>query len=314
MRKSAAKGTRTCKSIDMSGNRLIPPTKLTRRNLLKYGFRFSILALLGFGFAGRNDLKTEHVALRFSSLPEGFDGFRIVQISDLHASFWVGKSYLAQVIEAVNALSKDMVVITGDIITGSVNDFWKRWLPTAGGDYIPMVIEALDQLESGPKLAVLGNHDQWDGKETENRLVTELRHIGIDVLRNRSKTLKRGNDHIVLAGTDDVWFSYSIDLALKDVPPDDFTIVLCHSPDVRDDLNARRKVELALCGHTHGGQVAIPYLSHRFIPINNPARYLAGLVKEPYGYTYVNRGIGTLVFPFRIGAPPEITQIKLIRA
>lgn len=59
--------------------------------------------------------------------------------------------------------------------------------------------------------------------------------------------------------------------------------------------------------------VAIPYLSHHFIPIKNSARYLAGLVKEPYGYTYVNRGIGTLVFPFRIGAPPEITSIKLIR-
>lgn len=312
--KSAAKGAKECKPIVMSEKGLSPQPRLTRRGLFKYGFRLSILALLGFGFAGRNNLKTEHVALRFSNLPERFDGFRIVQISDLHASFWVGKEYLARAIDQVNALSKDMVVITGDIITGSVNDFWKRWRPTAGGDYIPMVIGALNRLESGPKLAVLGNHDQWDGKETENRLVTELQHIGIDVLRNRSKTLTRGNDHIVFAGTDDVWFSYNIDLALKEAPPDDFTIVLCHSPDVRDDLNARRKVELALCGHTHGGQVVVPCLSHRFIPINNPARYLAGLVKEPYGYTYVNRGIGTLVFPFRIGASPEITLLKLFRA
>jgi hypothetical protein len=314
MMKSAAKGVKACNAMAMSDKGLIPQKRFTRRRLLKYGFRLSILALLGFGFAGRNNLKTEHVALRFSNLPEAFDGFQIVQISDLHASFWVGKAYLAQVMDQVNALPKDMVAITGDIITGSVNDFWKRWLPTAGGDYIPMVTEALDKLESGPKLAVLGNHDHWDGKETENRLVSGLQGIGIDVLRNRSKTLIRGNDRIVLAGTDDVWFSYNLDRALEDVPPDDFTIVLCHSPDVRDDLDARRNVELALCGHTHGGQVAVPYLSHRFIPINNPARYLAGLVKEPYGYTYVNRGIGTLVFPFRIGAPPEITSIKLIRA
>ncbi len=73
-------------------------------------------------------------------------------------------------------------------------------------------------------------------------------------------------------------------------------------------------MELVLCGHTHGGQVAVPYLSHHFIPIKNPARYLAGLVRESYSYTYVNRGIGTLVFPFRIGAPPEITSIRLRRA
>lgn len=298
----------------MSEKRLTPKIKLTRRSLLKHGFRFSVLALLGFGFAGRNNLKTEYVALRFSNIPEAFDGFRIIQISDLHASFWVGKTYLSQVIDRVNTLPKDMVVITGDIITGSVNDFWKRWLPTAGGNYISRVIDALGMLDSGPKLAVLGNHDQWDGKETETRLVNQLQRIGIEVLRNRSKIFARGNDHIVLAGTDDVWFSYNIDMALKDVPPEDFTIVLCHSPDVREDLGMRQKVELTLCGHTHGGQIAIPYLSHYFIPIKNSARYLAGLVKEPYGYTYVNRGIGTLIFPLRIGAPPEITAFKLIRA
>jgi len=298
----------------MTDKRSVPKKKLTRRNFLKYGFRLSVLAFVGFGFAGRNNLKTEHITLRYSNLPESFDGFRIVQISDLHASFWVGETYLKEVTDQINALPKDMVVITGDIITGSVNDFWKRWLPTSGGKYIPMVADVLGNLENGPKFAVLGNHDQWDGKETETRLVAELEKIGIEVLRNRSKTLVRGMDRIRIAGTDDIWFTYNINLALKDAPPEDFTVLLCHSPDVREDIGPNRKVELTLCGHTHGGQVAIPHLSHRFIPIKNPARYLAGLVREPYGHTYVNRGIGTLIFPFRIGAPPEITSIKLVRA
>lgn len=79
-------------------------------------------------------------------------------------------------------------------------------------------------------------------------------------------------------------------------------------PDVKKEM----RIDLTLCGHTHGGQLAIPYLSHHFLPIDNPRRYMAGLVKEPYGYTYVNRGIGTLVFPFRLGAPPEITDIRLV--
>ncbi len=76
---------------------------------------------------------------------------------------------------------------------------------------------------------------------------------------------------------------------------------------MRQRIKNGTKIDLTLCGHTHGGQVAIPFISHHFIPIDEPSRYFPGLVKELYGYTYVNRGIGTLVFPFRIGAPPEIT-------
>ena len=291
----------------------ITTKKLTRRRFFKYCFRLSILSFLGFGFAGRNNLTNEHIAVSFPNLPEAFNNYKIVHISDIHASFWVSQAYLNQVVDRINKLPKDLLVITGDIITGSVNDFWKRWLPSGGDDYITMVIESLKQLKEGPKLAVLGNHDQSDGKKTQNRLVSELKRVGINVLRNQSQAMMRGKDRITIAGTDDVWFSYNIEKTLRDIPKEDFTIVLSHSPDVRDDLEARANVELTLCGHTHGGQIAIPYLSHRFIPINNPARYLAGLVKESYGYTYVNRGIGTLVFPFRINAPPEITSIKLVK-
>ena len=253
---------------------------MTRRSFLKYGFRLSLLAVLGFGFTRRNNLVTEKYTLKFTNLPKSFDGFRIVQISDLHASFWVGKEYLDQVVERVNRLPKDLTVITGDIITGSVNDFWKRWLPTARADYIPTVIEALSMLDNGQKVAVLGNHDQWDGKETENRLVSELERIGIDVLRNRSSTISRGQEEIYIAGMDDIWFSYDIDRALKGISSERFIILLSHSPDVREDIKSSPKIELTLCGHTHGGQVAIPHVSHHFIPIKNPARYLSGLVKE----------------------------------
>jgi predicted MPP superfamily phosphohydrolase len=258
-------------------------------------------------------VKTEEITLSFPNLPPAFNGFRVVQISDLHAGFWVGKNYLNRVVDRVNALSKDLVVITGDIITGSVNDFWKRWIPDFGNDYIPMVMDTLHRLKKGPKLAVLGNHDQWNGKETEHRMVKGLESIGIDVLRNRSTIMTRGKETIAIAGTDDIWFTYDIKKALQGVRSEQFTIVLSHSPDVREDLNGRTHVELALCGHTHGGQITVPYLTRHLLPIKNPDRYLAGLVKEPYGYTYVNRGIGTLVFPFRLGAPPEITFLKLIR-
>jgi hypothetical protein len=275
--------------------------------------RLSVLAFLGIGYTSRNNLRTEHVNLGFPNLPPSFHGFRIVQISDLHASFWVGREYLMQVVNEINQLKKDIVVISGDIITGAVNNIWKRWMPAIGGDYLSMVVDVLGKLDGGEKVAVLGNHDQWSGKKTELRLVSGLERAGIRVLRNNSKKIVCGRSNLYVVGTDDYWFTCDLEKALSGVPPDEFKILLCHSPDVREDIKNGTKIDVTLCGHTHGGQIAIPFISHRFIPIKDSFRYRAGLVKEPYGYTYVNRGIGTLVFPFRIAAPPEITCITLYK-
>ncbi|UCD80941.1 MAG: metallophosphoesterase [Desulfobacterales bacterium] len=291
--------------------RLFSSKKISRRSFLKHGVRLSALAFLGIGYERRNDLRTEHVSLGFTNLPDSFHGFRIVQISDLHASYWVGRDYLMEVVREINKLKKDLVVITGDIITGSVNSFWKRWLPAIKGDYLSMVVDVLGNLDEGDKMAVLGNHDQWDGKKTELRLVSELERIGIRVLRNSSEKLVRGLSSLYVAGTDDYWSSCNLEKALRNVPQNEFKILLCHSPDVRQSIKNGSKIDITLCGHTHGGQVAIPFISHHFIPIKDPLRYQAGLIKEPYGYTYVNRGIGTLVFPFRVAAPPEISCFTL---
>ncbi len=288
--------------------------EINRREFLKYSCRLTILASLGFGFYEKSNLKTEYLQIGFPNLPGSFDGYRICQISDLHSSFWVKKDYLMEVVGKVNDLKCDLVVITGDIITGAVNEFWKRWVPVSKIDYLSNVIDVLKNLKVENKMAVLGNHDQWDGKKTELRLVNELQGIGINVLRNHSVKLTRDNATIYFAGTDDMWCSYDYAKAMRNVPEDEFKIVLSHNPDVRRDIRTGMKVDLTLCGHTHGGQVMIPFLSHHFIPIDNPARYSAGLVKENYGYTYVNRGIGTLVFPFRIGAAPEITCLTLTKS
>jgi predicted MPP superfamily phosphohydrolase len=289
----------------------ISSEKISRRSFLKNGLRLSMLAFGGIGYERRNKLKTEHVNLNFLNLPTSFHGFRIIQISDLHASFWVGRDYLMEVVREINKLKKDLVLITGDIITGSVNNFWKRWMPKINNDYLSMVIDVLGNLDGGDKIAVLGNHDQWDGKKTELRLVSELERVGIQVLRNSSKKLSRGLSNLYVAGTDDYWVSCDLEKALCSVPQNEFKILLCHNPDVRTHIKNETKIDITLCGHTHGGQVAIPFISQHFIPIKDPFRYQAGLIKEPYGYTYVNRGIGTLVFPFRLAASPEITCFTL---
>lgn len=281
---------------------------------MKYGLRLSILGFLGFIFERRNNLKIETVDLHFRNLPKSFHLFRIAQLSDLHASYWVDRKYLMRAVETANQLAANLTVITGDMITGAVNNFWKRWLPVAKRDYVAMVTEVLSHLKGSNKIAVLGNHDQWDGIETENRLVRELEKIGVTVLRNRSVPLFKNQEQVYIAGIDDVWFSHNLTQALAGIPNSAFKILLSHSPDIMSDVRRDMKIDLTITGHTHGGQVAIPYLSHHFIPIDNPARYLSGLVKEPYGYTCVNRGIGTLVFPFRYCTPPEITCFRLYRS
>ena len=171
--------------------------KLNRRSFIKYSLRFSILALFGLSYEKRNNIEIKHLNLNFSNLPPAFKNFNIVQLSDLHAGFWVGKKYLMQVVEKVNRLDKDLLVITGDIITGSVNDFWKRWLPTAKQDYLAMVVDVLSHLKDCDKIVVLGNHDQWDGIETEKRLARELEKKAFVVLRNKSMPIftLRSHDH-----------------------------------------------------------------------------------------------------------------------
>ncbi len=247
--------------------------KISRRSFLKNGLRLSVPAFFGFGFERRNNLKTEHVSLAFPNLPPLFHGFRIVQISDLHASFWVGRDYLMQVVREINKLEKDLVVISGDIITGSVNDFWKRWMPSIKGDYLSMVVDVLGHLDGGDKIAVLGNHDQGEGRATALHLVSELESAGIRVLRNSSIKLSRGLSDLYVAGTDDYWYSCDLVRALSRVPPNEFKILACHSPDVRMGIKNGTKIDITLCGHTHGGQVAIPFISHHFIPIKDPVRY-----------------------------------------
>jgi len=125
-----------------------------------------------------------------------------------------------QVVRQNNRLKKDLVVIAGDIITGSVNYFWKRWMPTVKDDYVSMVVDVLGNLDGGDKVAVLGNHDQWDSKKTELRLVSGLESAGIGILRNSSKEIVRDRSTVHVAGTDDYWISCNLDKALSRVPPD----------------------------------------------------------------------------------------------
>lgn len=234
-----------------------------------------------------------------ANLPPGLDGLRLVQISDLHAGPFLDRKSLDGVLDLVRASCPDVLVMTGDFITQSADDMHDlgsvfRQMPATLG-----------------KFAVFGNHDYHDRREGE--IVAALRRQGVTVLRNASVALERGGAVLRLVGLEDIEEGRDVDLeaALEEgTPHDGATVLLCHHPDVSSRL-PERCFDLVLSGHTHGGQVRVPGLWHawrRWLPEHlSGTRPLAG----GRGLMHVNRGLGVLVLPVRIGARAQVSCLTL---
>jgi predicted MPP superfamily phosphohydrolase len=258
-------------------------------------------------YVGRNRLQVEEQRFFFPELPAAMDGLSIAQISDLHAGVFMEEWELNPYIDRVNELEPDIVVVTGDIIS---------W----GTQYIQPVVKALGRLRAKKAVyAVLGNHDFYSNLD---ELCTSLEHAGVRVLRNRWVTIGAGDSEapVYLIGVDDIWATrilkkqiISLTRVLSGIPRDGFKILLCHNPTVFDKA-ARHGIHLTLSGHTHGGQIILPFpRGHEF----SMARFFYtrdyGLYQSGGSYLYINRGLGIIGPPVRINCPREITRMVLHR-
>ena len=227
-----------------------------------------------------------------------FDGYRVVQIGDIHLDDWARPSYLNRICGMVNAERPDLVVVTGDFASYSA-----KKLDTG------KLVGALRRL-SAPDgvLAILGNHDYL----TDVALIREcIREAGLTELSNDHLTLRRGDAELHVAGIDDVMEGQSrLDLVLKELPDEGAAVLLAHEPDFADVAAATGRFDLQLSGHPHGGQVGIPLLRKIALPPFSQ-RYVRGL--HPVGgmHLYVNRGLGTVHARLRFGSRPEITALTL---
>jgi uncharacterized protein len=155
--------------------------------------------------------------------------------------------------------------------------------------------------------AVLGNHDI--GSDTE-RIVHALTNAGIPVLRNQSVAIEKDGARFWLSGIDDALDGApSLDASLRGVPSDEATILLAHEPDYAD-FAAHYPIDLQLSGHSHGGQVKLPFLRPLYLP-DLAKKYIAGLFQVDGLTLYTNRGIGTVGLPVRFNCPPEITLVTV---
>ena len=243
-------------------------------------------------------LEVVRLDLTLPRLAAAFDGYRVVQIGDLHLDDWSRPARLDRIAEMVNAERPDLVAITGDFASYSA-----RRLDTG------RLVGALRRL-SAPDgvLAILGNHDYL----TDVKLIRQcIREAGLTELINGVVTLGRGGSGLHVAGVDDVMEGRSrLDLVLGELPEDGAAVLLAHEPDFADVAAATGRFDLQLSGHSHGGQVRVPLLGRAVLPPFSQ-RYTRGLHRVGGMLVYTNRGLGTVHARLRFGCRPEITALTL---
>ena len=246
--------------------------------------------------------------LPLRTLPKGFTGLRVVQISDLHLSMTVSEKYLRRCIQRVNGLNPDIVVLTGDYVTLGLKDRYKERVVEIMGDICA----------KRGVYACLGNHDygisaRWQQGRDEllNYLTEGMKSHNIRVLRNGHEAITVGDETIYLVGLGDLWADdLKVAEAFRGVPDEATRILLVHNPDSIDHLGAVSP-DAMLCGHTHGGQVKMPFLGPPILPVKN-RQYYAGLYEVGETKMYINRGLGRLG-RVRFNCRPEITVHTLQR-
>jgi predicted MPP superfamily phosphohydrolase len=239
-------------------------------------------------------LTIEHQPISLRRLPKEFEGFRVVQLSDVHHGPFSDRSQIERAVETANRLQPDIIALTGDYISKERH-------------YAAPCAEMLGKLRARYGVyAVLGNHDHW----TDAALITDLfRAEGITVLINEGMRFQKGDSAFWLAGVDDTMVGLEdISLALAGAREDEMKLLLAHNPIILRRA-ARAAVDLVLSGHTHGGQVAIR--SEKGAPARGRKRMLKGLGRLGHTQIYVNRGLGTVVLPIRYGCPPEVSLLEL---
>ncbi len=261
--------------------------------------------------------KFHQVKLSFKNLPKAFKGFKIVQLSDIHAGTFSKKEPVQKAIDKINALEPDLILFTGDL----VND-----LASEMDEYKEM----FSQLKAKHGVySVLGNHDYGDyafgpkdsPEKTANfeAFLKVHEEMGWDLIRNDNRRIEKDGESFALIGVDNISadgrFSNHGDLpkAYKGIEKESFKLLMSHDPSHWDaEVNTQFKdIDLTLAGHTHGFQFGIETKWLKWSPSQYPYKQWAGIYQKGAQYIYVNRGFGNLGYPGRIGILPEVTVIEL---
>jgi predicted MPP superfamily phosphohydrolase len=281
--------------------------KVSRRGFLKalgqVAVGGSLAAIGGHQYITRIEpewLALERVQVPVKNLKPGLEGFKIVQLSDLHLHPFTQLGLIQKAVALANSLQPDLITLTGDYVSRDAESIFE----------LAPVLASL-QAKYGT-FAVLGNHDLW----TDGAIVRAgLDEVRLPVLQNQGMTLGVGRETIYLAGLDDVWVGTpNLNSALAGLTSAETPVILlAHEPDFADTAASVGPVSLQLSGHSHGGQVRLPGYGALILPYLG-RKYDQGLHKVDNMWIYTSRGIGVVYPPIRFNCPPEVTEITLIGA
>jgi uncharacterized protein len=255
----------------------------------------TVIAGSGYEYARQiepNHLVLERETVLIPALPESLEGFKIVLLSDFHLFPYTKLPLIQRCVELANSLKPDLVLLAGDYVYRELDAIF---------DLSP-VLAKLNATKG--VFAVLGNHDNWRGPQA---ITESLQSASIPVLKNQGISL----GSLYLAGIDSVFSGISDPkAAFEKRAQEPTTIVLMHEPDSVDQLVHQTTFDLQLSGHTHGGQIRLPFIGQIYYPEWGES-YSAGLYKVRQSQLYVSRGIGVIGLPFRFDCPPEVTELTL---
>lgn len=282
-------------------------TTISRRTFLKaIGLAGAAAAsiLLSVGVPEIHEFTIERIEIRLRRLPRLLDGFRLVQISDIHFNDFTHANHLRRTVNAANTEHPDLAVFTGDFVSEPDFSPHKR---RAAENAWPCAQVLRDLQATHGRFAVLGNHEM----RTDPEIVMDaLNTNGITVLRNSSVAIQAGSAHLWLAGTDDALDGHpDLDLTLQNVPREECVVMAVHEPDFADRVS-RYPVDLQISGHSHGGQIRFPLIGPLYLP-GMAQKYPMGYYRVANLQLYTNRGLGVIGLPVRFRCPPELTVITL---
>ena len=294
----------------------IPRSEFLARFTLALGAVPAVALLWGM-LKGGTDYTVRRVTLRFPNLPPAFDGFKVLQISDLHTGSFGSTEPLERAVGIINQQGADLILMTGDLVNNRATE-------------VEPHIPALRGLKSElPIFSSLGNHDYGDYVSWESpadkranleRLMQNHAKIGWTLLNDTSHTIERGGDKIAVLGVQN-WSSHAnfpkhgnlprAHAASGDAP---FKILLSHDPSHWEaQVLNYPDIDLTLSGHTHGMQFGVNLPFMKWSPVKYVYKQWAGLYEQGRQKLYVNVGLGFLGYPGRVGFLPEITVFELRR-
>ncbi len=258
------------------------------------------------------------VSIKFPNLPEAFNGFKIIQLSDIHSGSFTKTEPIEKVIEKINKLNADVVLFTGDLVNNT-------------SDEMDAYMHVFDKLKARHGVfSITGNHDygdyvSWDTPEAKkanfDKFIGIHKNLGWDLLLNEHRIIERNGEKISIIGIEN-WgggrfAKYGkLDVAHKGTEEIPFKILMSHDPSHWDAqvLPKYNDIDLMLSGHTHGAQFGIENKWLKWSPSQYIYKQWAGLYNQGKQYLYVNRGFGFLGYPGRVGILPEVTEITLYKA